>query len=96
MPVDAAKSSPKPASRRARKQAGAFVVQMNQRGTLTLPKELRDRFGLDQAGQVVVDATAEGVRIRPAVTYPVEIYSDERIAHFLKHTEGALRGVRFK
>ena len=37
------------------------VVSINQRGTLTLPKEMRDRLGIKSSGQVVVEETPEGV-----------------------------------
>lgn len=56
------------------------VVQINPRGTLTIPKELRKKFGL--GSQVILDETTSGLVLRPAATYPVEIYTDERIAEF--------------
>lgn len=58
------------------------VITMNSRGTLTLPKELRNRLGLKEAGQVVAEETAEGILLRPGATFPIEMYTQERIAEF--------------
>lgn len=68
------------------------VVSINQRGTLTLPKEMRDRLGIKSSGQIVVEETPEGVLLRPGVTVPVEVYSEERLAEFNRNNETALAG----
>ena len=72
------------------------VIDMNERGTLTLPKELRRSIGLTGGGQVVAEETAEGLLIRAGATFPVEIYTDKRIAEFSRNNEQALAGFRFK
>jgi bifunctional DNA-binding transcriptional regulator/antitoxin component of YhaV-PrlF toxin-antitoxin module len=72
------------------------VININERGTLTLPKELRQRIGLTGEGQVVAEETAEGILIRAGATFPVEIYTDKRVAEFTRHNEQALAGLRFK
>ena len=72
------------------------VVSINQRGTLTLPKEMRDRLGIKSSGQVVVEETPEGVLLRPGVTVPVEVYSEERLAEFARTNETALAGFNLK
>ena len=72
------------------------VINMNERGTLTLPKELRRSIGLTGGGQVVAEETAEGILIRAGATFPVEIYTDKRIAEFSRNNEQALAGFRFK
>jgi AbrB family looped-hinge helix DNA binding protein len=72
------------------------VININGRGTLTLPKELRRRFGLKSAGQVVAEETADGILLRPGVTFPVEIYSEKRLAEFARNNETALSGYRLK
>ena len=72
------------------------VVNMDQRGTLTLPKELRKRLGLKDGGEVVVQETPEGLLLRPSVAPPVEIYSAKRVAEFQKSNDEALAGYRFK
>ena len=56
------------------------IVSINERGTLTLPKDLRQRLGITASGQVVVEETDGGLLLRPGVTVPVEIYSAKRLA----------------
>ncbi len=70
------------------------VVQINQRGTFTIPKELRERYGL--GSQAILEETPEGLILRPAATYPVEIYTDERLAEFKRMNEDGLKGFTFK
>ena len=72
------------------------VISINERGTLTLPKELRRRIGLSGSGQVVAEETSEGILIRGGATFPVEIYTDQRIAEFGRNNEKALARFRFK
>lgn len=72
------------------------VISINGRGTLTLPKELRERLGIKAAGQVVVEETSDGVLLRPGVTVPVEIYSAERMAEFSRNNDAALAGFKLK
>jgi antitoxin PrlF len=72
------------------------VISINGRGTLTLPKELRERLGIKAAGQVVVEETRDGVLLRPGVTVPVEIYSAKRLAEFSSNNDEALAGFKLK
>jgi AbrB family looped-hinge helix DNA binding protein len=72
------------------------VIRINGRGTLTLPKELRQRLGIKAAGQVMVEETRDGVLLRPGVTVPVEIYSAKRVAEFNRNNEAALAGFKLK
>jgi bifunctional DNA-binding transcriptional regulator/antitoxin component of YhaV-PrlF toxin-antitoxin module len=55
-------------------------INVNERETSSLPKEMRQRLGLKETGQVVV----------------VEIYTDKRIAEFNRINEEALRCYRFE
>jgi AbrB family looped-hinge helix DNA binding protein len=59
-----------------------LLITVNQRGALTLPKEIRDRAGIPNGGPVRVQMTRDGVLLTPVVALPVEIYSPERIAEF--------------
>jgi antitoxin PrlF len=72
------------------------VININERGTLTLPKELRRRIGLKGGGQVVAEETSDGILIRAGVTFPVELYTDKRVAEFVRNNEQSLAGFRFK
>lgn len=58
------------------------TIQISTRGTLTLPKPLRQALGLAKGGLVVAETSADGVVLKPSVTFPIEVYSDERIAEF--------------
>lgn len=72
------------------------VISINKRGTLTLPRALRERMGLSGEGQVVAEETSEGILIRGGATFPVEIYTGERVAEFGRNNEKALARFRFK
>jgi bifunctional DNA-binding transcriptional regulator/antitoxin component of YhaV-PrlF toxin-antitoxin module len=72
------------------------IININDRGTLTLPKELRRRFGVSGNGQVVAEETDEGILLRAGVTFPIEIYSEKRLAEFDRHNEQALARFRLK
>jgi AbrB family looped-hinge helix DNA binding protein len=72
------------------------VIQINDRGTLTLPKEMRRRLGIERNAQVVAEETEEGILLRPGVTFPVELYSEKRVAEFRRNNEQSLAGYRLK
>jgi antitoxin PrlF len=58
------------------------TLTMNSRGVVTLPAKLRRALGLNPDDQLIAEVTSEGLLLRPAVTLPVEIYSDKRIREF--------------
>ena len=72
------------------------IVNINERGTLTLPKELRKKLGLSGEGHVLAEETDEGVMLRAGASFPIEIYTDARIAEFEKNNEQALKNYSFK
>lgn len=72
------------------------VISMNERGTLTLPKEFRQKFGLKAGGQIVIEETDEGILLRAGFTSPVEMYSSTRLAEFERNNEEALAGFNLK
>ena len=39
-------------------------------------------MGLKADDQLIAETTPEGLLLRPAITLPIEIYSDKRIAEF--------------
>ena len=45
-------------------------VTISERGVITIPAEL------------LIEATAEGILLRPTVSVPIELYSEERISEF--------------
>jgi len=67
------------------------VISINERGTLTLPKQLRRRLGIGGEGQVLAEEREEGILLKAGVTFPLEGYSDARIAEFKKNNEDVLK-----
>lgn len=52
------------------------------RGVVTLPIELRRAMGLRPDDQLIAETTPDGLLLRPAVTLPIEVYTDERVREF--------------
>lgn len=59
------------------------TIKMGRNGTLVIPATMRRRLGLNEGELVMIEDTAEGITIRPAVAVPVEIYAPQRQAAFL-------------
>lgn len=55
------------------------TLAISSRGVVTLPTKLREAVGLRPEDPVIAETTPEGLLLRPAVTLPVEIYTDARI-----------------
>jgi bifunctional DNA-binding transcriptional regulator/antitoxin component of YhaV-PrlF toxin-antitoxin module len=72
------------------------VININNRGILTLPKEMRRRLGVNGNSQIIAEETGDGVLLRAGVTFPVEFYSDKRLAEFDRNNEQALARFRLK
>jgi antitoxin PrlF len=58
------------------------TITVNSRGVVTLPAKLRRAAGIRTDDQMIVETTPEGLLLRPAVTLPVEIYSEARLKEF--------------
>lgn len=58
------------------------TLTITERGVITLPAKLRQALGLSANDQLIAETTSDGLLLRPAVTLPVEIYSDERLREF--------------
>lgn len=73
------------------------VITVNQRGALTLPKQVRERLGVTRGGQLVWDVDESGaVFLRAAVVMPVEIYSDARVEEFHQMNDAPLAGKKLR
>jgi AbrB family looped-hinge helix DNA binding protein len=59
-------------------------VTINDRGVVTIPAALRRAFGLKAGGELIAEDTPEGILLRPAVSVPIEVYTEERIAEFTR------------
>lgn len=57
---------------------------VTSRGVVTLPVKLRRALGLKADDQLIAETTGEGLLLRPAVTLPVELYSEKRVREFDK------------
>lgn len=57
--------------------------RIGKRGTVVIPVEFRRRLGLEEGSLVLFEGAADGVKIRPAVAVPLEVYTPERKAGFL-------------
>jgi AbrB family looped-hinge helix DNA binding protein len=68
------------------------VITVNHRGTLTIPKGIREKYGLTH--QIILEETSDGLMLRPAATYPLELYTEERVAEFQRHNEEELRDYK--
>jgi bifunctional DNA-binding transcriptional regulator/antitoxin component of YhaV-PrlF toxin-antitoxin module len=70
------------------------AVQMGEDGTVKIPIDLRQGFGMDAGMTVILERTAEGILIRPAVVLPVEAYTPARKAEFLLNNAVDLEDYR--
>jgi len=58
------------------------TLTVTSRGVVTLPAKLRQTLGIKPDDQLIAEATPEGLLLRPAVTLPIEIYSEKRVREF--------------
>ena len=58
------------------------TLTITNRGVISLPAALRRAIGLKANDQLIAEATPDGILLRPAITVPLEIYSDARINEF--------------
>jgi len=61
----------------------AKTSTVGKRGAVVIPASLRRRFGITEGSLVIVEERADGVLIRPAAAFHLEMYSPERQAEFL-------------
>lgn len=58
------------------------ILTVTSRGVVTLPAKLRQELGIKADDQLIAETTPEGLLLRPAVTLPVELYSEKRVREF--------------
>ena len=61
----------------------AEASRVGKRGAIVVPARLRRKFGLAEGTLVITEEREDGILIRPAVAYPIEIYTPERKAEFI-------------
>ena len=61
------------------------LVKLGKKGQLSIPKPILKQAGISGETPLLVETTDDGaIILRQAGVYPIEIYSDERIASFLE------------
>lgn len=61
------------------------LVKLGKKGQISLPRALLQRAGISGETPLLLEATDDGaIILRQAGVYPIEIYSDERIAAFME------------
>ncbi|MDP2872084.1 MAG: AbrB/MazE/SpoVT family DNA-binding domain-containing protein [Bacillota bacterium] len=63
-------------------------VRVGKRGAVIIPGSLRKSFGIEEGSLLIAEARPEGILLRPAAIYPVEVYTVERKAEFLLDNAG--------
>jgi len=64
------------------------LAKLGKKGQMSIPRTILEQAGIPTGSPVLVEATQEGtIVIRPAAVYPIEMYSDERVAEFLADDE---------
>ncbi len=69
------------------------TLHLSPRGTITLPKKFREKFGLTAESVVVLEDTEQGILVRPASVFPFESYSEERLDEFEAENNTAIAGA---
>ena len=62
-------------------------ITIGRRGSITLPAKMRKQYGLQERDKLIVEETDQGLLLRPAVSMPIELYSEKRIAEFTRDDE---------
>lgn len=61
------------------------LIKLGKKGQVSLPKAILQQVGISGETPLLVDTTDDGaIVLRQVGVYPIEIYSDERIASFLE------------
>ena len=66
----------------------AKTSKVGKGGAVGIPASLRRRFGITEGSLVIAEERADGVLIRPAAAFPLEMYTSERQAEFLLSNAG--------
>lgn len=58
-------------------------IRIGKRGTVVIPAQARRRYGLDEGMMLVMEESPQGLLLKPARAYEVEVYTPERTAEFM-------------
>jgi antitoxin PrlF len=70
------------------------TITVTNRGVVTLPLRIRKALGIKADDTLIAETTADGLLLRPAVTVPIEIYTDGRVREFDAAEEELARAMR--
>lgn len=62
-------------------------VTIGLRGVITIPAKLRESYGLKPNDELIIEASEQGLLLRPSLSVPIELYSEQRIAEFSSDEE---------
>jgi len=62
------------------------TIRVGKRGTVVIPVIIRQKYSIEEGTLLMVEPQEEGILLRPAAAFPVEIYTPERKAEFLLNT----------
>jgi len=60
---------------------------INERGVITIPAALRQSLGLKANDELILEETDGGILMRPAISVPVEVYTEQRIREFAREDQ---------
>ena len=61
------------------------LVKLGKKGQVTIPRTILKQVGITEQAPLLITAAPDGsIVLRQAGVYPIEIYTDERIAEFEK------------
>lgn len=55
---------------------------INDRGVITIPAALRQALGLKANDELILEEKSGGILLRPALSVPIEVYTEARIREF--------------
>ncbi len=58
-------------------------IVMSSRGQITLPSEMRKKYGMDEGSVLVAEDRNGEIVLRPAAVFEVEYYTDDQIAELV-------------
>ncbi len=67
---------------------------INERGAITIPAALRPSLGLNANDELILEEADGGILMRPAISVPLEVYSEQRIREFAREDKGIGRTCR--
>jgi AbrB family looped-hinge helix DNA binding protein len=59
---------------------------VGDRGQVTIPKKIRDRFGIKPKSPVIIEVNEQGIIIRPTVIVPIREFSDDLVKQVEEET----------